>query len=329
MDRTLRVARGIESGAAEWLVRLESQDCTTAEREAFRRWLAESPAHAAAYRDAERVWRDSRNLVHVSPDLEQLANEALRRKRARIPAWMLAAASVAAVALALAYFLPVVPSWPGASDGTQYATAVGDQRRIVLADGSRATLDTNSVLVERYTTGERRVELVRGRVDFQVEGNPERPFIVHAQGGTVTAIGTRFQVWSRETTAEVVLMEGRVHVAGRSGSRPRQVVELQPGQSLQLAAGGWLGEIGIADLKGAGGWTDGRLYVDNWRLEDFVAEVNRYSKQQFLVEDPALSGELISGVFYVRDRENMQRVLSEGWGIQARQIGPDTVLLVK
>lgn len=327
MDEGQRVAEE----AAGWIARLDSQDCTQAEREAFERWRDADPLHAIAYRHAQDMWRDSSAVIRNSMALSQAARHALQDSPDRSARrWWLPAASLAAVAvIALAGFL----YWPFVSEippvGTQYATAAGDQRSITLADGSTLTLDTKTVLVERYTRGKRRVDLLQGRAQFEVQGDPSRPFVVHAPGGTVTAIGTRFQVRLADTGATVTLLKGKVNVAAHPVGGQERVASLQQGQRLHFDADGTLGDVQIADLKATQGWTEGKLYVDNWRLQDFVVELNRYGGTQLRIDDPALRDVRISGVFQTRNRDNLTRLLAQGWGIQSRQEAPGEVLLTR
>src|SRR3546814_711538 len=57
--------------AAEWLVRLDSQDCTEAERAAFESWQAADPMHAVAYRQAQAMWHDSHAVIRNSMALSR------------------------------------------------------------------------------------------------------------------------------------------------------------------------------------------------------------------------------------------------------------------
>src|SRR3546814_19939416 len=63
--------------AAEWLVRLDSQDCTEAERAAFESWQAADPMHAVAYRQAQAMWHDSHAVIRNSMALRRAARHAL------------------------------------------------------------------------------------------------------------------------------------------------------------------------------------------------------------------------------------------------------------
>ncbi len=330
-EQDIDVGLQVAEEAAGWIARLDSQGCTRAEREAFERWRAADPVHAVAYRQAQAMWRDSSAVIRDSMALSEAARHALHHpERSVVRRWWLpvgAFAAAAVVALATFLYWPFAPKEPPA--GTQYATAVGDQRSIALADGSTLMLDTQTVLVERYNPRERRVDLLQGQAQFEVRGDAARPFVVHARGGTVTAIGTRFQVRVADAGATVTLLEGEVHVAASLSNGPKRVASLQPGQTLRFDADGTLGSVQIADLRAMQGWMEGKLYVDNWRLQDFVAELNRYSDTQLRIDDPELREVRISGVFQTRNRDNLGRLLAQGWGIQSRGVAPEEILLTR
>lgn len=318
--------------AAEWLVRLDGDDCSASELEAFERWRSADPLRAVAYRQARTMWRDSSAVIRDSLALSEAARQALRHSpERRAPRrWLWPAASLAtaaAVAVAAVLYWPKPP--PAPPVGTRYATAAGEQRNVALADGSALTLDTQTVVVERYSPHERRVDLRQGQAQFEVQGDPARPFVVHAGNGTVTAIGTRFQVRVADAVATVTLLKGVVHVAARAADGSARVDALQAGQRIRFDAQGRLGEVELADLKAVEGWTQGKLYVDDWPLRDFVAELNRYSTTRLRIDDPGLEDVRISGVFQTRNRDNLERLLSQGWGIRSRQVAPDEIVLTR
>lgn len=78
----------------------------------------------------------------------------------------------------------------------------------------------------RYARGERRVELKSGTALFEVAKEAARPFVVEADGATVRALGTRFEVRREDGPVGVTLLEGSVEVrparaeALRSRCRP-------------------------------------------------------------------------------------------------------------
>jgi len=70
---------------------------------------------------------------------------------------------------------------------------VAEQRRVTLADGSSLDIAPDSRLRTRITTHRRDVTLERGQAFFAVMHDGVRPFVVHARGLSVTAVGTAFK----------------------------------------------------------------------------------------------------------------------------------------
>jgi len=93
-----------------------------------------------------------------------------------------------------------------------YATDVGEQRSIVLADGSTIELNARSRVRIRFTEQERDIDLLQGQALFSVAKDHERPFIVRSDKTRVRAVGTQFDVYRRTTGTTVTVLEGRVAV---------------------------------------------------------------------------------------------------------------------
>jgi transmembrane sensor len=212
--------------------------------------------------------------------------------------------------------------------GTRYDTAIGQQRSIALPDGTMVTLDTRSSLVVRYGAHERRVDLLGGRAQFSVRANPQRPFVVHVGNGTITDIGTVFQVRTDRDCTGITLIEGELDVAARAPDQAVQRVALHAGKQLWFDRSGQLSRVQPADLQAAEGWTEGKLFVHDWTLPELVAEMNRYNQLQVAIGDPALDTLRISGVFDSRDPRTMLQLLQHGWPVRVRDEGTGRVVLL-
>lgn len=326
----LAVDPEVHAAAEAWFVRLLEPDCPAAEREAFERWRRARSAHADAYRQVQRLWEQGGEAVHDTAVMAA-AQRALRFEEPRHSAlrrWLAPAAALAAV-VAVAVFL--APRWLGLGEppvGIQYTTGVGEVRDITLADGSTVKLDTASILVERYSDGERRIDLLQGQAQFQVQGHPERPFVVHVNESTVTALGTEFQVRALDERTVVTLLEGRLAIATRpTGAAPR-TAGLEAGQQLSFERrSGRIDPPQAFDVRTALGWTQGRLVVHEWRLRDLVDEMNRYAPVQLRLEAPELGDLRVSGTFRTGDQDTLARVLAQGWSIQFRRGAEGEILL--
>lgn len=333
-------AREMQGQAEYWFFRLLEPDCSASEREACRLWRAEDPANEAAWRDVERIWQDSSELMS-DPAIAQAVRQAQPRRAAtarapsltpaRSPARPFARArwAVPLAALATAAVVAVVVLGPGrwwwgddVPAGQRHATVLGEQRTLSLADGSTVVMDTSTVLLERFSKGRRRIDLVQGQADFQVRSDAQRPFVVHAANGTVTAVGTRFQVRTEARTSTVTLLEGVVQVDAGDG---RRSATLSPGQRLRFDDGRW--QLGSVDLDMARGWAEGHLFARNWRLADLLHDMNRYSAHRLLLADPTLADLPISGTFRVGDQASLVLALEHGWSLRARTAGNGDIVL--
>jgi len=309
-------------GEAEaWMARLMAPDCTPADRAAFEDWLAQSPRNIEAWLEMERVQALSAQLR--SDEMLRAATRAIRRAPARpfnacLPA---AAAAVLVVAVAAIWwrYEPRTAAAP-----QQYATAMGEQSQVTLADGTVVLLDTGTQLTATFDSRERLVVLERGRAQFVVGRDAQRPFLVKAGAGTIRDIGTTFQVAHRNDAVDVGLLEGRVDVTARNGGG---VATLSPGEKVTVDASGRLGAKAPLDLASARAWPQGDLVFKQRRLDELLAEMNRYSKQQVRLADPSLGGLTVSGVFHAGDQDALVAVLERGWSLRAERRGADEIVL--
>lgn len=315
----------VQTQADAWLARRMSPGLAAAEQAEFERWLATSPAHRRAYAAAEGLWGELAGL-RQDEDIAALALAADVPVTRAASRWrpLLLAASVAAVAVIGTVLLkPVL--FPAPQTAT-YATLVGQQRTIALMDGSTATLNTDTELTARYTRGQRALSLVRGEALFQVQHDPRRPFVVTAESGTVTALGTRFQVRRDAGAVTVTLLQGSVAVA--QDDRPSQRRVLHPGEQAEYGAG----IAGIThrqvDPQAVTGWTQGRVSFRETPLAEAVAEINRYSARK-LVADPALDGITVSGNFGIHEPDAFVAALEAMFPIQAVSQGESEARLVR
>ncbi|WP_177229258.1 FecR family protein [Dyella sp. OK004] len=322
---------GSHEQAAHWLARLLDSDVSAEEQAAFEHWRAASPENDSAYREMERLWAQSSETIK-HPAILAAADRAMRsdRQRARFRgSWPLKIALAAAAVLVVGVFASrwaVVPSDPL---GTHYASMAGQQRTLHFKDGSSVVLDTDSEVVERYSAGTRRVDLLHGRAQFQVKGDHAWPFVVHTQGGTVTAVGTLFQVRMQDKVAAVTLLEGRLEVVAPPRNGASQTRSLTAGQQVKYDRSGQMSAVHDADRPLAEGWTTGRLVVHDWRLSELVAEMNRYSAMQLIVADPSLEDIHISGNFSAGDQTSLIQMLQQGWPIAVHQVSDRKVELVR
>lgn len=313
-----------------WFVRMLERDCPAGQRAAFERWLAEDPAHAAAYRELEQLWKQSAEAVK-DPVLAAAARQAMQREPEQRTSrrWMFPALAAGFAAVAIAVLVPRWLSTPADPVGVTYATATGQQQTIKLTDGSSILLDTDSQVVVRYSERTRRVDLLRGQAQFSVQGNHAWPFVVHAGAGTVTAVGTQFQVRLEDQITDVALIKGKLAIVADALDGTVQDASLVGGQSLAYDDDGHITPVRPIDSEQTQGWTQGKLFVHDWRLPELLSEMNRYSDTKLQVADPSLQDIHISGVFRTNDQHTLLLSLQQGWPIHAKRVSATQIELLR
>lgn len=308
--------------AADYFARRHEE--TALQRQQHEAWLAADAAHRHAYDEMARVWEHAGNLSE-DPELQALRAQelaAIDRPRRLWRGGLLVAAVVAliCVSLAVGYVALRQPEPPAP---VSYATQLGERRAETLQDGSRVVLNTDSAMEARYTQGRRGVALQRGEAQFEVAHDATRPFMVSVGEGTVTALGTRFQV-RREVGVDVVtLLEGKVEV-----SRGEQRRILQPNEQARLSATQGI-QVVVIEPDQISAWLDGRLRFRNTPLGEVVAEANRYSSRKLRLGADALATLPLSGSFNAGDSAAIAATATSILPVRVDDSGADILLMPK
>jgi transmembrane sensor len=197
-----------------------------------------------------------------------------------------------------------------------YQTRVGEQRRVVLADHSTVTLNTDTALTVKFTDKLRRIEMQRGEAFFSVAHDRSRPFEVMAAGGLVRAVGTEFGVELNRNAVTVSVLEGAVVVVPRTTDSMDNLPRLAANMAVSYRAGGSLSAVQTADVRRITAWREGKLVFDEVPLVDAIAEFNRYSTRKVTLDPAAIGARPVSGVLKIGDLDSLRFLLRESLGLQ-------------
>ena len=305
-----RSADAIAEEAADWVVRLGSNDASAEERLEFVAWLKCSPLHLSAYLGVERTWAalgkvDMSRRIDVTALLAEPDSNVVqlggRFSRSRVPTrrrtMMRALAACALLACAgLIWFQLQLTN--------RYTTGIGEQRTLRLSDGSTIVLNTDTAVRVSFTDAVREVRLLRGEALFNVAKNRSRPFWVRSHDVIARAVGTSFVVRSKPSETVVTVIEGEVAVADYAQIKvaaptivPDPAVHVTAGTRADVSGGNKVRTVRVANPAAVTSWRSGRLIFDGEPLAEVVAEFNRYNQVQLVLETSQLSQERISGVF--------------------------------
>lgn len=282
------------SAAAQWYARLCADDVSPADMAAHGRWLAADPEHARIWRQIERL----RGTLGAAParlaaDTLNRVDHHFSRRRAVLRNGLGVVVVLGAGGLLAWRALPM--------DGmmADYRTGTGERRELRLADGTLLWLDSASAVDVQVDARGRQIIVHAGEILIDTEhvaqGLP--PLRVTTVHGTVRPLGTRFIVDRQDARTQVAVL--RHAVALRSAGGGDEVI-LQAGERGTLAPSGAHHAGAVTGEPDA--WTRGLLIVDNWRLGDFIEQLDRYRPGRLRCDD-AVASLRVSGAFPIDDTD--------------------------
>ncbi len=315
--------------AAEWFVRLRTEDPTSDECSSWVAWIEADPAHRAAFAQVQQSWDISGATTGVIwPKPEELALTNTEGVVTRTPSskaprsvWTALAAGVAVAAVALVTLEagPVhrfARHWFGAE---RISTARGEQQSAMLADGSRIELGGLTGVDVKFTAQQRLIVAGEGETYYRVARDPARPFVVQSGPVSITALGTAFSVRREGSSVSVSVSEGLVEVksnADGSTESVRTAVRAGPGERVRFERGALSGE-----RSSAGVWRRGRLKFEDEPLRVVVASVNRYTAEPIEIADRALEELHFTGTIFDEDIDRWLESIEVVFPVKVRKDG--------
>jgi len=328
--------------AAEWFLKLQGTDLSEADYLEWQAWLAKSDANGQAFTKAENCWHALDNISDLSLESLETNQESPASSMARdvsgqnlraIPRtvhWMagLAATIVIALTIGLSYQNFKATS-PGA---TTYQTARAEHKVIDLDDGSKISLGGRSIVNVNYNKTARHITLVRGEAVFDVFKDKTRPFIVKTGNGTVTAIGTKFNIHANDNNVIVTVLEGIVEVnpyLAKDSAPDTPLPRIRAGKAVSYQSDGFISDITETNVDAVVSWEQGLLVRVDTSLASVIEDVNRYSSREIIIGDPALNDIRFTGTVLSDGIDNWLRGLSVAYPIKVLDSGHDAILLLK
>lgn len=318
-------ASSLEDEALEWVVRLHTGQVSDQDRCGCEAWQRLSPAHQLAFHNAEALWKEIGH-VRAAPRSPTQATRPARlhqhRWWPRLRRWSL----VACFVLATGWFIwePLLNQYR--LQTAHHRTGVGQQEQIVLQDGSRVMLNTDTALNVAFSPERREIRLLTGEAAFTVTPDRGRPFMVHSGDVSTRALGTQFVVHLHPHSVTVTVSEHAVQVS-TSLTGTRTPLVLHEGQQVSYSEEGGWSPAQEVDSNQILAWQRGKLIVEDQSLGTVVEELNRYRAGRILILNPSLRTLNVTGVFDLTDPDAALRMIQRTLRIHETSLGPYLVLL--
>ena len=304
--------------AAKWIIALEDGNLSADDRAAFATWLAESDGNKAAYWRLKRSWNDADRIAALGSGEPERQPPPAQRRRTLIPA-SIAAAIVAMVGWGLHSLQPNTRFEP-AVETVSYHSPVGTKTVVNLRDGSTAELNTDTSVRTAVDSARRYVWLDRGEAFFDVERNPDRPFVVDAGTHKVTVLGTKFSVRREDDNVVVAVLEGRVRVDDLSGDNGARSTVISAGDSARLTASTSLVHASSTErIEASLAWREGMLDFDRKSLAAVAHEFNRYNSVRIVIADAEARELQIGGRFPANQPAAFAHLMRDAYGLSVQE----------
>ncbi len=273
--------------AAHWYARLGADPQCPRTHGEWQAWLQQDSLHPWAWQRLEALQSELRG---VSPTLARgtLASDLGHSGRRTLLKGLVLGLGVSGLA------------WTGYRQTPLWLadvrTAIGERRRLVLADGSELILNTASAVDIRFSAEQRLIILRAGEI-LLTTGKDPRPLSVRSRHGQMRALGTRFSVRQENDHTELAVLEHAVAVRNRPGMPELRV---DAGQGLSFGDGPLPAPHPLDPNQTE--WSNGRLVIDDWRLDRALAELQRY-RPGFIQCADEVAGLRLSGAFPLDDSD--------------------------
>ncbi|WP_445489682.1 FecR family protein [Rhodopseudomonas sp. RCAM05734] len=312
----------IQREAYEWIVRFMGGDMASAEVEAMKVWYARSPAHAAAYANARRVWgalgpvASTRAGGNVTGEpVGRLVPPASMGRRAFI-------GGALAASVAYAVVKPPMSLWPSYSELTaDYRTGAGELRQVTLADNTSLDLNTKtSVAVRSQTADTTLVELVSGEAAFST-GAASSSLTVLAASGRIVATRSNFNVRCDGSQVSITCLNGNLTIE-RAGIATRLDATQQASYGDEV-----ISAVTAVDPGQVTAWRHGALIFDGMPVAQVIAEVNRYRPGRIVLMNESIGRRLLTAQLPTTETDKIIVQIVHIFGAKARTLPGGIIVL--
>ncbi|MBT9491825.1 MAG: FecR domain-containing protein [Paucibacter sp.] len=327
----------IAAEAAVWIARLHGPDRSPLMERECLAWQTRSAAHRLAFERCTDVWE----AVPGVRLADAFASAAPRRSASGAAGAVGRMAGLARRRWTFASMVAVLIAGAGVSiylwdeGGAFYATKVGEQQLVLLDDGTRMSLNTDTQVRVKMDAARRMVKVLAGEALFEVAKDAHRPFVVRVADSEVEALGTVFSVRLAGSDGQVAkglavtLIEGQVTVrpasaGGTQGIAPAKPVLMQPGERIRLVKsnGSASQQVDRPHIEQMVAWKRSEAVFDDVSLLDAVTEMNRYNRTPIvLLGDASLAQLRVSGLYRTGDSAGFARAVAALHGLNMREHG--------
>jgi len=311
------VSEAVAEQAQAWVRRLMAGEATQGDALELAVWRQSDPRHEAAFVHAARLHRMAREAASALRDEAATRPASLSRGLSRR---MMIGGAVAASAVGVSIIALRSGATRFSPPLADFETAKGETRRVVLAEGVSAELNTLTRIALRPQAGPGAFELLTGEAVVTIEAR-DTPVFIFADGGWTATTQARLSLRCLDGEVRVSCLEGTAHVA--SGG---QATALAARHSVTYDRERLQAPTPI-DVTEEAAWRRGLLVFRDQRLGDVIEEINRYRAGRIVIADPRLRNRRVNGAFHTDRIDQVIDQMKLAYGVRAARLPGDVVVV--
>ena len=269
------------------------------------------------YKEYQRIVDASKNFTAPNFNKKEVFEKITNKRRSSkvrklIPNWIYAAAASVLLLISTVYYLT--------GSNETFSTSFGEQLALVLPDGSEVLLNSKSSISYKksdWFDGKRNLEL-KGEGYFKVKKGST--FTVNSSNGSVSVLGTQFNVKTDPSYFEVLCYEGKVQVQNNT-----EKTILTQGLSFRTIEGKPSEKGTFTNTKP--NWLEGESSFNNSPLKFVLAELEK--QYQVKINSSAIDiNTLFTGTFTNKNLNLALQTICVPLSIQFK-VTDDKVMLSK
>ena len=265
-----------------------------------RRWNESSPEL-----ERERIDRMRNDILRRIATFDDLSGRCSRRFWSTL--CKTAAVVVLVAGASLASYRYAVTSQPDRQ--FEVATAFGQKSAVTLPDGTRIWLNSGSRISysSAFDSRSRTVSL-EGEAYFSVARNEQLPFVVEADGMSVTALGTEFNVKAYADAEEVVatLIEGKI----RADAGDESEIVLPKNQASYNRSSGEMSVHPVENMELPIAWFNNKIVFSGETLDSIARILERMYNVKVVFGDDACRNYAYRGLVHNNSLHNVLYLIS-------------------
>lgn len=271
------------------------------------------------YATYNRIMEYSALLTVPETDMDSLyarieANKNRPEKVRTLSPWIGRIAAMLILMLGATYFLYT-------SKTTTELASSGQRTEFLLPDNSSVTLNAGSeVDYKAWNWKNNRKLQLDGEAYFKVAKG--QTFDVETAMGTVTVVGTQFNVKARDNRFDVTCFEGKVKVTSNGNT-----ILLTPGMSVAFDNGK---QVDVpSDENSQPGWLTYEVNYQQEKLERIINEMERQYRVDIELTDKQLAKETHSGSIPMNNLNDALEIIETAYQLKSHKAGNKIILSVE